>query len=122
MQSINDYRRTFLAFWLAANLAACLMLGCLEEASAQGGPVKVLQVGTFHGKRGQYSSVNDAKPGDWILIAPGTYKENGSAIAGIWISTPGIHLRGMERNRAIVDGTNPGFGNFGRTPVATKVV
>ena len=70
---------------------------------------RVLQVGTFHGVAGAYSTiqaaVNAAKPGDWILIAPGDYHENGSAIAGVLITTPGIHLRGMDRNGVVVDGT-----------------
>jgi hypothetical protein len=72
---------------------------------------RVLQVGTFKGKPGSYYSiqaaVNDARPGDWILIAPGTYHEHGADIAGVYIKTPGIHLRGMDRNKVVVDGTNP---------------
>ena len=45
---------------------------------------KVLRVGSYHGIRGQYSSiqaaVKAAKPGDWILIGPGDYKTKPSAI------------------------------------------
>ena len=38
----------------------------------------MLRVGTYHGIRGQYRSiqaaVNAARPGDWILVGPGDYK------------------------------------------------
>src|SRR5947209_9697018 len=77
---------------------------------------RVLRVGTYRGIRGQYSSiqaaVSAAKPGDWILVAPGDYHEQGVSgadePAGVLIRTPWIHLRGMDRNRVIVDGTKPG--------------
>jgi hypothetical protein len=69
----------------------------------------VLRVGTWKGKKGEYTSiqtaVNAASPGDWILIGPGDYRETGSAIAGVLITTPNLHLRGMDRNGVIVDGT-----------------
>jgi hypothetical protein len=84
---------------------------------------KVLRVGTYHGIKGQYTSitaaVKAAKPGDWILIAPGDYKTHGGSIpttghpagtfpAGILITTPRLRLRGMNRNTVIVDGTKSG--------------
>src|SRR5438105_2741067 len=77
---------------------------------------QVLLVGSYHGIAGQYTSiqaaVNAAQPGDWILVGPGDYHEAGSPgpehPAGVLVTTPGIHLRGMDRNRVIVDGTLPG--------------
>ncbi len=58
---------------------------------------------------GQYSSiqaaVNSAVAGDWILVAPGDYHEKADTTAGVHITTPGIHLRGMDRNGVVVDGT-----------------
>jgi Right handed beta helix region len=54
------------------------------------------------------SAVDVAQPGDWILVAPGVYHEKGSDEAGVLIKTAGIHLRGMDRNHVIVDGTNGG--------------
>ena len=84
---------------------------------------RVLRVGTYHGVKGQFSSiqaaVNAARPGDWILIAPGDYKTRSSSVpttgqprqfspAGVLISTPRLRLRGMNRNTVIVDGTKSG--------------
>ena len=58
---------------------------------------------------GQYSSiqaaVNNAVAGDWILVAPGDYHEKADTTAGVHITTPNIHLRGMDRNGVVVDGT-----------------
>jgi hypothetical protein len=92
----------------AAVLAACGVLSL--SASAQAAP-RVLQVGTYQGKHGQFSSiqaaVNAAHPGDWILIAPGDYHEQGSDNAGVLITTPRLHVRGLDRNGVIVDGTKP---------------
>jgi hypothetical protein len=77
-------------------------------------------VGTYDGTHGQFDSiqaaVDAAKPGDWILVAPGDYKTTSSTApagqpdmpAGVLIQTPDLHLRGMNRNSVIVDGTKPG--------------
>ncbi|HEV3054764.1 MAG TPA: hypothetical protein VGX45_08940, partial [Solirubrobacteraceae bacterium] len=81
---------------------------------------KVLRVGTYKGIPGQYTSiqaaVNAAKPGDWILVGPGDYKEHSGEspkgrpdlTAGVLITKAGLYIRGMERNKVIVDGTKPG--------------
>ncbi len=44
------------------------------------------------------SAVDAARPCDWILIAPASYRES------VTITTPRLHLRGLDRNRVIVDG------------------
>jgi hypothetical protein len=54
------------------------------------------------------TAVDAAHSGDWVLIWPGVYHEKGTPQAGVYITTPGLHLRGLDRNRVIVDGTNPG--------------
>ena len=63
------------------------------------------------------AAVDAARPGDWILVAPGDYHERGDytthqptdeAGAGVLITTPNIHLRGLDRNGVVVDGTQPG--------------
>ncbi len=62
---------------------------------------------------GSYSSIQTAvtaaSAGDWVLVAPGDYHETGTVAhpeAGVYITTPNIHLRGMDRNGVVVDGTN----------------
>ena len=44
------------------------------------------------------AAVDAAQPGDWIMIDAGVYHEP------VYITTPNIHLRGIDRNRVIVDG------------------
>jgi len=86
----------------------------------------VLLVGTYKGHAGQYTTiqaaVDAATSGDWILIAPGDYHEQydhtvpvgqeasgePTALGGVYITTPNLHLRGMDRNTVVVDGTKPG--------------
>ena len=54
------------------------------------------------------AAVNAAHPGDWVLINPGVYHEKSTQwpTAGVWITTPGIHIRGLDRNKVIIDGSN----------------
>src|SRR5258708_3551661 len=54
------------------------------------------------------AAVNAARPGDWILIWPGVYHEKSKRwpAAGVWIGKPGLHIRGMNRNKVIIDGSN----------------
>ena len=53
-----------------------VVIACCALAASAG--AKVLRVGSFHGVKGQFTSiqaaVKAAKPGDWILIGPGDYK------------------------------------------------
>lgn len=95
---------------IIGGLALALALGPGAQVAARG--PAVLRVGTWHGIAGQYASVQSAvdaaQPGDWILVGPGDYHEEGSALAGVEITKPSIHLRGMDRNSTVVDGTLPG--------------
>ena len=103
-------------------LAAALLTGVvLASCSSSGSSPAVLLVGTYHGKAGQYTSiqaaVNAAQPGDWILVAPGDYHETEDARitsatqfgtgdhGGVVVHTSGLHIRGMNRDTVIVDGT-----------------
>ena len=54
------------------------------------------------------SAVNAASPGAWILIWPGVYHEKSTQwpTAGVWIQKPGLHIRGLDRNGVIIDGSN----------------
>ena len=63
-------------------LAAAVLVGCSSTTSVTGVTAtngRVLLVGTFKGHSGRYrtiqSAVNAARPGDWILVAPGDYHE-----------------------------------------------
>ena len=113
---------------LAAILMAAVFgtVGTGRATAATSGP-RVLYVGMFGGITTPKSStfktiqaaVDAAKPSDWILIAPGDYHETGDMgsnapsaadlsdgwYGGVDITTPRIHLRGMNRNSVIVDGT-----------------
>jgi hypothetical protein len=96
-------------------LVAVAALALSATASA-----RVLLVGTYHGIRGQYRSlqaaVDAARPGDWILIGPGDYKTTSSHApsgeadhpAGVLITTRDLRVRGMNRNTVVIDGTKPG--------------
>ena len=65
-----------------AGIVAALVVA-LSVVVAPAAGARVLRVGTFHGIRGQYTSiqtaVNAAAPGDWILVAPGDYKTSSSS-------------------------------------------
>ena len=52
------------------------------------------------------AAVDTASPGDWVLVWPGVYHEKGRPSTGVLISKPDIHLRGLNRNLVIVDGSN----------------
>jgi hypothetical protein len=86
---------------------------------------RVLQVGTFRGQKGAYASVQSAvdaaSPGDWILIAPGAYHETGSDTEGVRIATPGLHLRGLDRNGVVIDGTRAGSPTCSPDPAAQLI-
>src|SRR6266849_6715232 len=52
-------------------------------------------------------AVNAAQPSDWVLIEAGKYDES------VLVTTPGLKIRGMNRNTVILDGKNevaPGSG------------
>ena len=113
-------------------LATVLLLALLSSvpaagvAAAPGGP-RVLYVGAFRASTRPESStfttiqaaVDAAKPGDWILIAPGDYHERrghrGPSAKRLGplrrVVRRGRHhhtadpSRGMNRNSVIVDGT-----------------
>jgi hypothetical protein len=104
--------------WMVPAFVCALGAMLAMAAPAQ---AKVLRVGTYHGVKGQYktiqSAVDAAKKGDWILIGPGDYHEQGDRShppkgdvppSGVLIKTPKLHLRGMDRNKVVVDGTKKG--------------
>ena len=71
-------RRAKLSLVLSMCTCAAL-LGLTATAGA-----RVFHVGTFEGKKGKSSlqkAVEAAAPGDWILVAPGDYKETGDHLS-----------------------------------------
>lgn len=84
---------------------------------------KVLLVGIYNDIPGHYFTIQEAlkvaQEGDWILIGPGDYKQAEThptsiygdlrAGADILVTTPNIHIRGMNRNTVMIDGTKPGY-------------
>jgi hypothetical protein len=97
---------------------------------------RVINVGIYDGKYGLCETIQDAiniaEPGNWILIGPGDYKQtetqeipgasygDGDAVAGadILVTTPDLHIRGMNRNTVMIDGTKPGYPECGSEEAA----
>jgi hypothetical protein len=116
-EKLKTMRRTLL-WWAAISLATA----GAADAAAPSTPhqPRVLLVGTYHGIPGQYgtvqAAVGAARQGDWILVAPGDYKTSKSTApagapdspAGVLVQTPGIWIRGMDRNTVVIDGTRSG--------------
>ena len=111
-------------------LAACSSVSSSTPSSTTPPTGHVLTVGTFHGKKGAYTTiqaaVDAAKKGDWVLVAPGDYKEQADLtnttastdnghFGGVLIKTPDLHLRGMDRNTTVVDGTKAGSSQCSAT-------
>jgi hypothetical protein len=121
---------------MSVSVAALLGLGMLSAFAApasSASSAKVLLVGTYKGKAGQYQSiqaaVNAARPGDWILVGPGDYHEDADetgpygspadgAMGGVFIDKADITLRGMNRGTVIVDGTLAGSSPCSDAPSA----
>ena len=124
---------------LASALVVCGMLASVNApgASAKTAP-RVLYVGSFNGittpSATTFSTIqaaaSAAHKGDWILIAPGDYHETGDMGAnaptpsdlkvgwygGVDVETSNVHIRGMNRNTVIVDGTNVGASTCSSNP------
>ena len=83
----------------------CGVLGLLCAAArlAPAANADVLRVGTYNGIPGLYSSiqaaVTAAKPGDWILVAPGDYKTTSSSAPTDASDTPAAVLMATTRDR-----------------------
>src|SRR5438128_1390998 len=108
--------------WRGIGLAVVTCCACVTlVAWAAPATAAVLTVGKFSGKDGKFKSIqtaiDKAHPGDWVLIGPGDYKEAGTraasgaagdAGAAVLLEKSGVHIRGMDRNGVLLDGTKPG--------------
>src|SRR5438270_11306995 len=118
--------------WRHALVGASVAVAMCTLAAASAS-ANVLLVGTYNGIAGKYKSiqaaVDHAKSGDWILVGPGDYHEQADhrarlgpqpadQPAGVVINTPNVHLRGMDRNGVIVDGTRPGSPPCSNNPTS----
>jgi hypothetical protein len=104
--------------------ALCCAVGL---ASALPAGARVLRVGIYNGSKGPYAkiqaAIDKANPGDWILIGPGDYKEAATRTpegsdegAAVLVTKPGVHIRGMERNAVVIDGTKKGTPECSSNP------
>jgi hypothetical protein len=109
---------------VSVGFAALALTGAAISVPTPSGAAtaRVLRVGVWHGVKGTYptiqAAVDAAHAGDWVLVGPGDWKERGDFTThkpasgepgwGVSITTPGLHLRGMNRNTVVVDGTKPG--------------
>src|SRR3954452_17590163 len=112
----------------AIALASAAAVIAAAGLSAAGADARVLLVGSWHGHHGSFKSiqaaVDSARSGDWILVGPGDYHERGDRDsryrslaergAGVMITKRHLHLRGMDRNRVVIDGTKPGASRCSR--------
>ena len=108
----------------AAILGACTSTSNSTAGPGSGGSsARVLLVGSFRGRPGTYTSIQAAvaaaRPGDWILVGPGDYHETADEtqpltnpahgqFGAVLITTPHLHLRGMNRATVVLDGTKTG--------------
>jgi hypothetical protein len=83
-------------------VALVVALSCVATAVASAATTRV--VSKTKSGANIYSTiqgaVNAANPSDWVLIEPGVYDE------AVKVETPGLHIRGMNRNTVILDGQN----------------
>ena len=105
-------------------LSMCTCAALLAFTATAG--ARVFHVGFFNGRmhiRSVQKAVEKASPGDWILVAPGDYKETGYHVpagadqgAGVLVEKPNLHIRGMDRNGVIIDGTKKGTPTCSSNP------
>ncbi len=113
---------------MGAHAGIWLRFSCFGAAPAA---ARVLRVGSFRGSTGSFGSIQNAidaaQPGDWVLIGPGDYHPRADysgahhapadeSGAGLLVQTNGVHIRGMNRNHVVIDGTQPGSSPCSSNP------
>ena len=122
MRKMNGFTKSK-AVVAAAMLSLAGLSACSSSQSSSSNSGHVLTVGTYKGHKGQFTTiqaaVNAAHEGDWILVAPGDYKESNDlaaaptnvangGFAGVLVTTSNLHIRGLSRSGVVIDGTKPG--------------
>ena len=83
-------------------LAALVLAGCGGDGTTPAGSNGVRIVTQAMVSYDHYTSiqaaVDAASPGDWILVDVGVYSE------AVKITKPNLHVRGMDRNKVVIDG------------------
>jgi hypothetical protein len=107
---------------MGATIVVTGIVALVPQSAGHAASPRVLRVGSWHGIKGTFgsiqSAVDAAHRGDWVLVGPGDWKERGDYTThkpsggesgwAVTIDVPGLHLRGMNRNRVVVDGTKRG--------------
>ena len=92
------YQRIFNVLSVLILALSALSVVPVGTATAGANLPHVLQVGTWNGVKGKFttiqSAVDAASPGDWILIAPGDYRETGSTTDGVRITSTSMKRAG----------------------------
>jgi hypothetical protein len=87
---------------VVSGLAAAFAVAFLGAWTAAAASATVRVVSKTKSGANIYSTiqgaVNAANPSDWVLIEPGKYDE------AVLVETPGLHIRGLDRNAVIIDG------------------
>jgi hypothetical protein len=107
---------------LAATAVLAVIVGTsVALTQSHAATPRVLRVGSWHGVSGNERTIDAAmaalRPGDWLLIGPGDWHpqmDKSKAQAGVTypsamlVTTPHVHVLGMNRNDVIIDGTKKG--------------
>lgn len=114
----------------AATLAMSSLIATGNDPAVAAAP-QVLRVGTWNGVPGNVANLETAmaelKPGGWLLIGPGDYhpamdysaaQRTSDTPSAVLDTAANTHLRGMDRNAVIIDGTKPGSTPCSSAPSA----
>ena len=117
MRKMNGFTKSK-AVVAAAMLSLAGLSACSSSQSSSSNSGHVLTVGTYKGHKGQFTTiqaaVNAAHEGDWILVAPGDYKESNDlaaaptnvangGFAGVLVTTSNLHIRGLSRSGVVIE-------------------
>ena len=111
-RGVRMSRRRWVAALCAAAAVVTTAVGAVPSEAASKGKVLLVCNGTIkcpHVAGVNYYktlqlAVDHARNGDWILVWPGTYKE-ATTVDNTHGLTDGLHIRGMNRNGVVFDGT-----------------